>query len=84
MNDGNGRRGCGGAWRRLWRCVAQEYATKFLPLGGHEHMFWVFESAQKNLAFVTHHFYLFRAFFRARTTGVLLQTTVLLPVRPNR
>ena len=35
--------------RRLWRCVAQEYATKFLPLGGHEHMFWVFESAQKIL-----------------------------------
>ena len=30
------------------------YATKFLPLGGHEHMFWVFESAQKMklLAFI--------------------------------
>ena len=49
MNDGNGRRGRGGARRCLWRCVAQEYATKFLPLGGHEHMFWVFESAQKIL-----------------------------------
>ena len=43
------------AARRLLRCTAAHgYATKFLPLGGHEHMFWVFESAQKMklLAFI--------------------------------
>ena len=39
------------------------YATKFLPLGGHEHMFWVFESAQKILPLCDPSFLLFPDFF---------------------
>ena len=50
MNDGEARRGT----PRAAQCAVHGYATKFLPLGGHEHMFWVFESAQKMklLAFI--------------------------------
>ena len=49
MNDGIAKLGAA-----LVAVCLHGYATKFLPLGGHEHMFWVFESAQKMklLAFI--------------------------------